>query len=260
MTNIISIVTPVHGPGVRFITNAYKSIEAQELPAGWSWEWCVQEDGDGVDAAVQLPSDDPRIHVESSRQGGPHVARTMAFARSTGQYVKNLDADDELAPGVLARDIAILTSRADVGWTTSRVLDLMEDGTTRAFEGDPEAGLLPRGSSYPFWEQHRRPQVHPATLCVRRPLLALLGGWMALPASGDTGLLLGLDALSHGWFSAETGLLYRKHAGQITTHPAHRAGAEWEARMSLIQEHAVTLRAWAGVRKASDTPDLFQDD
>ncbi|MGY4966760.1 glycosyltransferase family 2 protein [Streptomyces sp. 900105245] len=241
----ISVVTPVHREGVRFLGEAYASLKEQVLPSGWSWEWCVQEDGDGVDAAAQLPTDDPRIHIDSSRRGGPHVARTMAFARSTGRFVKNLDADDRLALGVLARDVAVLTSRSDVGWTTSRVLDLMEDGTTRAFEGDPKPGLLPRGSNFSFWEENRRPQVHPATLCVRRSLLALLGGWMALPASGDTGLLLGLDALSAGWFSQETGLLYRKHAGQITTHPAHRGGSEWEARMSLIQERALALRAWS---------------
>lgn len=70
---------------------------------------------------------------------------------------------------------------------------------------------------------------------------------MALPASGDTGLLLGLDALANGWFIDEAGLLYRKHGGQITTHPDHKAGPEWEARMSLIQEHADALRAWSAV-------------
>ncbi|WP_371129954.1 glycosyltransferase family 2 protein [Streptomyces sp. 2231.1] len=252
-------MTPVHSDGTRFLAEAYASLEAQTLPADWSWEWCVQEDGDGVNSAARLPPNDPRIHIGSSRRGGPHVARTMAFARSTGEYVKNLDSDDRLAPGVLARDISVLISRPDIGWTTSRVVDLLEDGTTRTFESDPESGLLPSGSSYAFWDKHRRPQVHPATLCVRRPLLALLGGWMALPASGDTGLLLGLDALSNGWFSREIGLIYRKHAGQITTHPAHRAGPEWEARMSLIQEHALALRAWSDGRNASNTPELLQD-
>ncbi|MES4888700.1 glycosyltransferase [Streptomyces sp. NPDC096012] len=246
MTKVVSVVTPVHGDGTGFLGEAYASLREQVLPAGWAWEWCVQEDGEGVGAAAHVPADDPRIHIAASRRGGPHVARTMAFARSSGRYVKVLDADDTLAAGVLARDVDVLNSRPDVGWTTSRVLDLLEDGTKLGFEGDPEPGLLPRGSGYAFWAEHRRPQVHPATLCVRRSLLALLGGWMALPASGDTGLLLGLDALASGWFHEETGLTYRKHSGQITAHPAHRAGPEWEARMSLIQEHAVALRAWSG--------------
>ncbi|WP_329296301.1 glycosyltransferase family 2 protein [Streptomyces sp. NBC_01455] len=249
MGKVISIVTPVHGEGVKFLRDAYASLLSQDLPPAWSWEWCVQEDGIDVRAANELPTDDPRIRISTSRRGGPHVARTLAFARSTGLYVKNLDSDDQLTPEALARDIAALESHPDVGWTTSSVVDLLEDGTTVGFElGDPSPGRLPQGSAYGFWVEHQRPQIHPATLCVRRPLLALLGGWMALPASGDTGLLLGLDSLADGWFNSEVGLIYRKHAGQITKHPDHKAGAEWEARISLIKEHAEALRSWSGIK------------
>ncbi|MFF8730878.1 glycosyltransferase family 2 protein [Streptomyces sp. NPDC015171] len=249
--NVVSVVTPVHGDAARFLPDAYASLLAQDLPDGWSWEWCVQEDGGGVRAGSYLPADDPRIRIGASRAGGPHVARTMAFARSTGGCVKTLDSDDRLAPGALARDVAVLAEHPSVGWTTSRVVDLLEDGSTVSFElSDPPPGPLARGSAFRFWSEHHRPQVHPATLCVRRSLLALLGGWMALPASGDTGLLLGLDALADGWFIGDTGLLYRKHGGQITAHPDHRTGAEWEARMSLIREHAAALRDWADGRES----------
>ncbi|MEU0002156.1 glycosyltransferase [Streptomyces microflavus] len=248
MNKLVSVVTPVHAEGVKYLPDAYASLKQQVLPDGWAWEWCIQEDGSGVEAAAHLPDGDARIRIGMSRRGGPHVARTLAFARSAGKYVKNLDSDDQLAPGAVARDIAVLEQNTAVGWTTSKVIDLLEDGTTASFElGDPAPGLLSRGSAYGFWAEHQRPQVHPATLCVRRPLLALLGGWMALPASGDTGLLLGLDALSDGWFLSDTGLIYRKHGGQITTHPHHKAGSEWEARMSLIQEHAEALREWTGI-------------
>ncbi|MEU7428406.1 glycosyltransferase [Streptomyces sp. NPDC040750] len=241
MTQLISVVTPVHKEGTAFLAQAYASLQEQVLPDGWSWEWCVQEDGDGVDAADHLP-DDPRIRISASRKGGPHVARTMAFARSTGTYIRTLDSDDQLAPGTLARDITVLNAEASAGWTTCRAVDLLDDGTTRGFElADPWPGRLPRGSMFRFWSEHLRPQVHPASLCIRRPLLALLGGWMALPASGDTGLLLGLDALADGWFIGDVGLIYRKHPGQITSDPAHRAGPEWEARMSLIRERAEAL-------------------
>ncbi len=58
-------------------------------------------------------------------------------------------------------------------------------------------------------------------LCVRRDLLFALGGWMTLPASGDTGLLMALNVVAAGYFIAETGLLYRKWPGQVTSQPAH---------------------------------------
>ncbi|MDQ0577901.1 glycosyltransferase family 2 protein [Streptomyces rishiriensis] len=241
----ISVVTPVHAENVQFLPAAYASLKAQTLPAGWTWEWCVQEDGDHVSATAQVPTNDPRIRVSASRRGGPHVARTMALARSSGSYVKVLDSDDQLTPGALARDLAALEGDAEIGWTTSRVTDLLEDGRTRSFElGDPQPGRLPRGSAYTFWSEHQRPQVHPASLCARRELVVLLGGWMALPASGDTGLLLGLDALTPGQFIGEVGLLYRKHGGQITNSPAHKEGEEWRARMSLIRERTEALHSW----------------
>ncbi len=244
IAHLVSIVTPVHGPSVQYLPDTYKSLLDQELPAGWTWEWLVQEDGDGVGAADQLPTDDPRIRISLSRRGGPQVARTMAWGRSSGELIKALDCDDLLPDGALARDIKALVAHPEIGWTTSRVLDLLPDGSTKGFDMDPPAGILPSGSVLEHWKAHRRAQVHPATLCARRELIALMGGWLALPASGDTGLLLGLDAVADGWFSAEVGMMYRLHEHQITRHPHHSTGEEWEARMQVMRERAEALHAW----------------
>jgi hypothetical protein len=65
---------------------------------------------------------------------------------------------------------------------------------------------------------------------------------MALPAGGDTGLLLAASVVSTGYFVAEPGLLYRKHACQITERRGFRAGSEWTARMRFIETHAVALQ------------------
>jgi glycosyltransferase involved in cell wall biosynthesis len=240
MMRTLSIITAVHQAGVAHLRSAYDSLARQRLPAGWDWEWLIQEDGDGVAAASEVPADH-RILVAKSRRGGPHVARTVALGRSSGEFVKNLDADDVLAEGVLARDIEVLERNADIGWTTSAVLDLLPDGSLASFPGDPAAGRIARGAVFAHWEKNKRAQVHPTTLCARRTLVLALGGWMALPASGDTGLLLGLDALASGWFHAEVGLYYRKHPGQITADARHSQGDEWEARMRVIGEHARAL-------------------
>ncbi|MFD4756359.1 glycosyltransferase [Streptomyces sp. NPDC058426] len=237
---VISIITPVHQAGVGFLPDAYASLSDQSLPAGWAWEWLIQEDGDSVGAAAYVP-EDPRIRVASSRQGGPHVARTVALGRSTGELIKNFDSDDVLADGALWRDVRTLDEHPEIGWVTSRVLDLLSDGSLVGFDGDPSAGRIPRGAVLSHWEQGMRAQVHPATLCARRSLVVALGGWMALPASGDTGLLLGLDALADGWFMEEVGLHYRKHEGQITAHASHAEGDEWQARMSVIAERSRAL-------------------
>ncbi|MFF5014223.1 glycosyltransferase family 2 protein [Streptomyces sp. NPDC001165] len=241
MPRRITVVTAVHAPSARFLPEAYKSLCEQWLPDGWEWDWVIQEDGT-TDAVRPYVPDDERVSFRQGRPGGPGVARTIALAHADGEYVKVLDADDQLPPGALARDLAVLDADRTIGWTTSRVLDLLPDGTTAGFPGDPDDGPVERGAVLRFWKENGfRAQVHPATLFVRRNLLTALGGWMALPASEDTGLLLALNAVSRGWFSAEVGLLYRKWEGQATGQASHVDPAERAARMAVAEARARAL-------------------
>ncbi|MEW1660443.1 glycosyltransferase [Streptomyces sp. NPDC093707] len=250
MRRRIIIVTAVHAPSAPFLPDAYASLRRQELPDGWEWQWVVQEDGKSDQVAPYVP-DDARVTFRQGRPGGPGVARTLALSQAAGEYVKVLDADDQLAPGALARDLAALEGDRGIGWATSRALDLLPDGSTVGFEGDPEPGPIEHGAVLDFWAAHDfRAQVHPATLCVRRDLLLALGGWMALPASEDTGLLLALNATSRGWFTPEVGLLYRKWPGQATGQPSHTETAERAARMAVVEARARHLAAFRWRRPA----------
>ncbi len=242
MTRLVSVITAVHGPSIGYLAQAYASLTAQEMPDGWDWQWLAQEDGQHNLLIDHLPNADPRISGGSGRPGGPGVARTLALARAEGEYIKVLDADDQLTPGTLARDIAALEEHPDIGWTTSRVLDLMPDGHTIGFDMDPPAGRIARGEVLALWKAHDyRAPVHPATLCMRRGLLLALGGWMALPASEDTGLLLAASVTTEGWFTPEPGLLYRKWPGQMTGQATHRDPVEYAARMKIIESRADAL-------------------
>ncbi|MEU1397828.1 glycosyltransferase [Micromonospora zamorensis] len=241
LTQFVSVITPVHAPSIEYLTGAYESLAKQEMPAGWDWEWLVQEDGQTGVLVDALP-DDPRISLGMGRPGGPGVARTLALSRVSGQLIKVLDADDQLTPGALARDIAAFDAHPQIGWTTSRVLDLLADGSTAGWDKDPAGGLVDRGSVLSFWKANDyRASVHPATLCLRRDLVFALGGWMALPASEDTGLLLAANVVSAGYFTREYGLLYRKWPGQVTSQAAHREPAEYQARMRIIEARATAL-------------------
>jgi glycosyltransferase involved in cell wall biosynthesis len=222
----IVVVTAVHAPSARCLPEAWKSLREQELPDGWGWHWVIQEDGT-TDAVLPHVPGDARVTFRQGRPGGPGVARTIALAHAEGTYVKVLDADDQLTPGALARDLAALESDPGIGWATSRVLDLLPDGSTAGFPGDPEGGPLERGAVLEHWRANGLlAQVHPASLFVRRDLLTALGGWVALPASEDTGLLLALDAVTRGWFTPEPGLLYRKWEGRATGQASHLDPAE----------------------------------
>lgn len=240
--NIISIITAVYAPVADYLVEAYKSIRAQELPDGWDWEWLVQEDGTTGQIAAMLPPD-PRIRAGEIRHAGPAIARNMAMSRAHGRYVKNLDADDMLTPGVLARDIHVLSSHPEVGWTTSHVLDLMEDGSTRGFDFDPPPdGPIEPTTVLAHWLAHDyRSSVHPTTLCLRTSLAHALGGWMALPAAENVGLLMAASSISWGWFHSEAGLYYRRWSGQRTSQPEHDNLVERDARRKLIKERADAL-------------------
>ncbi|MET9219056.1 glycosyltransferase family 2 protein [Streptomyces sp. NPDC003300] len=241
----IDVITAVHEPAAPYLADAYKSLVSQELPDGWDWHWIIQEDGKG-DAVAPFVPDDPRVTFGQGRPGGPGVARMMAMAHAGGDYVKVLDADDQLTPGALARDLALLEADPTLGWTTSRVLDLLPDGSTAGFDQDPDGGPVERGAVFDHWKAHNfRAQVHPATLFVRRDLLLALGGWMALPASEDTGLLLALNVVSRGYFTRKYGLLYRKWEGQATAQPTHTDEAEREARMAVVGARAAALMSAA---------------
>ncbi|EEP72632.1 glycosyl transferase GltA [Micromonospora sp. ATCC 39149] len=241
MTQLVSVITPVHAPSIQYLAGAYASLAKQDMPPGWDWQWLVQEDGQ-TGALVDALLDDPRISLGTGRPGGPGVARTLALSRVSGQLIKVLDADDQLTPGALARDIAAFDAHPQIGWTTSRVLDLLPDGSTAGWDKDPAGGVIDRGSVLSFWQANDyRASVHPATLCLRRDLVFALGGWMALPASEDTGLLLAANAVSEGYFTREYGLLYRKWPGQVTSQAAHREPAEYQARMRIIEARANAL-------------------
>jgi glycosyltransferase involved in cell wall biosynthesis len=243
VTHLLSVITAAHPPTIPYLREACESLRRQVLPPDWSWQWVVQEDGQTGQVAAALPADS-RISAGGGRPGGPGVARTMALARAAGSLVKVLDADDRLLPGALARDIAVLTRHADVGWTTCRALDLLPDGSVAAWEEEePPEGRLDSESLLRYWLEHDyRPQVMPCTLCIRRELLLAIGGWMALPASEDTGMLLAASVVSPGYFIAESGLLYRKWPGQSTAQAAHLDPTERNDRAALIRARVCALR------------------
>jgi glycosyltransferase involved in cell wall biosynthesis len=250
---VISVLTPAYDPVAEYLEAAYESVVSQELPDGWSLEWVVQQDGTRGRRASDLLPADPLVQLGGGSKGGVSITRNLALARSTGELVKNLDADDVLTPGVLARDIDALTSNPDVHWATSAALDLLPDGSTAAFDTDPPAGRVEQGDIATYWRDHHYLlPVHPTTLCIRRSLAVALGGWMAIPASEDTGLLIAASVVSVGYFHREPGLLYRKWPGQATAAAEHTEPTERNTRMKLISDRADVLSAlrWSAGRSA----------
>lgn len=239
----ITVITPLHAASVPFLMEAYDSLVQQELPEGWAWEWAVQCDGP-QDVPTQIRQDS-RCSVDTNRPSGPGPTRTMALARTAGEIVRNLDADDHLTDGALARDIAAHLAHPEIGWTTAPAFDQHPDGSLhRWVNDDPEPGVVGLGWVLSQWEARswQYLPIIPTSLSIRRSLVEWLGGWMALPTSEDTGLLLAANAVAPGLLHGEPGVIYRKHEDQVTATSDHRNPAHAEQRRRLIVARAQALR------------------
>lgn len=257
---LVSVITPVLPAHSAKLSDTWHSLEQQTTGSDhpWEWEWLVQRDG--LEPLLEPLPEDSRIRQQVNPVAfGPALARNLALVRARGALVKVLDADDLLTPGQLAREVALFHRHPEVGWLTSTAFDLLPDGSRVAPEWQPPEGKIPLGWVTNWWRRHgRRLPVHPASLCVRAELLRALGGWMALPASEDTGLLLALSTVAVGWHLGETGLLYRKWPSQLTasallepTLPHRQAG--W----TLAEQRAEALADW-GVRWPATTATAYK--
>ncbi|MFF0149630.1 hypothetical protein ATK36_0002 [Amycolatopsis sulphurea] len=234
---VISVITAVYHGGHHFLREAYNSLVAQKLPNGWSWQWCIQEDGDTGLPADEIPNDE-RVSYGIGLGGRTGVARTMALARASGMYVRTLDADDMLLPGALTRDIETLDS---VPWCTSACVDLLPSGKIVPGPYDPTPGLLDPGR---FYREHEadRLSVQAVTFAAHTDLIWALGGWPALTGAETDGLLLAAEAVAQGAFIGEPGLIYRKHAAQTTASDRYWHADEAKARKDAVRHRARALR------------------
>ena len=75
--------------------------------------------------------------------------------------MKVLDADDQLTPGQLAREVAVFRRHPEVGWLTAAALDLLPDGRCVAPQEDGPEGAIPIGGDrvYKAREEGREPRL-----------------------------------------------------------------------------------------------------
>ena len=210
----ISLITAVLAGRDDHLTQTWNSIATQQLPPGWDWQWVVQEDGETGSPATRIPTNHPQITYATGPRGRAAAARTLALDHVNGVFVRGLDADDQLTPGALTRDIEALTSN-HVGWVVSPALDLLEDGQIRRGPRDPETGPLPDNCLRDGEGAGLLP-VLGITATTYTSLVHALGGWPALPVGQDVALLLALEAVAPGWMLGEPSILYRRWPKQTT--------------------------------------------
>lgn len=181
----VSAIVPVFNKAP-YIVEAIRSLQDQNYP---NLEVVLVDDGstdESYAVVQQLPQLFPLLKIKGyqQRNGGASDARNAAIARSTGQYIVNMDADDIMTPGFLAEAVSVVVqSGADVVYSD---LELF---------GDRTGEWIP----HPFDPYYiRYDNCVPSLALFPRALWEKVGGYnVALPFSEDWNFFVALTRYTH---------------------------------------------------------------
>jgi O-antigen biosynthesis protein len=140
---MISVITPLHAPGNRFVAEAYGSLCRQTTT---DWEWIVLENSGGK--APPAAKSDTRVRVISAPDGlhGIGALKRMACEVAKGNAIVELDCDDLLTDGALTRILETFAAGAD--FVYSDFVEFLDE--TWGLPKDYPYGERYGWSSYPF--------------------------------------------------------------------------------------------------------------
>jgi len=143
VTPAITVVIPAYNAAA-FVGEAIESVLAQTFT---DWKLVVVDDGSTDETAVAVAAyDDPRVRLLTIDHSGlPAVARNRGLATAESRYVAFLDADDLWRPRKLARQIAVVDSRPEVGLVHTN-FEQLRNGTLEAYV--PPPGLTASGPTF----------------------------------------------------------------------------------------------------------------
>lgn len=237
----MSILTAAHAPSAGFLSETIACVAALEIPANWTVEWIVQEDGDEPRLG-QLLADLPGVqYAANGSRLGIGATRNLALERTSGSLVRVLDVDDLLLPNAVAELIPCFTDTR-VHWAVGQADDLMTDG--RRISWDP---LIPTGpvkagvvNDYAIEHGGNWP-IHCAGLMARTETVRALGGWAASITDEDLVLFAAMSEVADGYNHPAVSWLYRQHAGQATRTAEWRNRSEFGRHMALQRIRAVRM-------------------
>jgi glycosyltransferase involved in cell wall biosynthesis len=120
----VSVVIPAYN-AAHCITRAVDSVLAQSYT---HCEIVVVDDG-STDATVEtLARYGDALRIIRQTNGGAGRARNQGIRETGGEFIAFLDADDRWLPAKLARQVAILEARPEIGFCSTRTVAEAPDG------------------------------------------------------------------------------------------------------------------------------------
>lgn len=216
----VSVVIPAYN-AAHLLSEAIDSVRSQTFT---DWELWIVDDGstDNTQEIVdRYCRKDERIQLVTQKNSGVSSARNLGVARSQGELIAFLDADDRWLPEKLRVHVEFMNSRPEVGVSFARVEFLTVDGIPTNKRTNCSLINL---SAADFL--YTNPTVTTSNVVVRRELFEKLQGFdQTINYSEDIELLFrsvhysgveGIDRVLVRYRVHNTGLsstLYRMEAG-----------------------------------------------
>jgi glycosyltransferase involved in cell wall biosynthesis len=154
---LVSVVVPVH-QGERFLAETLESALAQTHDPV---EVVVVDDG-STDGSAEIAARYPVTLVRQPNRGVA-AARNAGVAAAKGELLAFLDQDDLWHPGKLARQVALLSERPDLGYALCHMDVAFEPGVERPYWMAKD------------WVQSSVPAFIPSAMMVRRTTFEAVG-------------------------------------------------------------------------------------
>ncbi len=130
LPKLVSVFTPVYSPG-DLINRPFSSLKNQWYD---NWEWILVDDsndnGKTFKQLTEISKQDPRVQVFKSNKhyGNIGKLKKQACGLSSGEYLVELDHDDELTPNCLL-DIVNAFSETKCGFVYTDFAEVFPDGS-----------------------------------------------------------------------------------------------------------------------------------
>ena len=241
-----SIITPTYNTSASVLARTWASLKAQTLT---SWEWVVIDDSafDEVGRQIYGYQSDERYQVSYYENDGPagNIGKIKrdGFFKARGDYLVELDHDDELTPTAL-EDLERAFRDDSVGFVFSDWCELFANGESGYY---PDGWALGYGRRY--WELDVKAWGLSISTITAKSLAHIVGvpnhvrAWRAdtyrqlgghnpdLPVADDYELII-RTALTTNWVHVPK-VLYKQHVGDTTQ---RQRNAEIQSRVADIYE------------------------
>jgi glycosyltransferase involved in cell wall biosynthesis len=114
----VTVLMPVYN-GLPYVKEAIASVQKQTLS---DWQAIIIDDGSTDGTLAYLRSlDDPRIRIETRKNGGPAAATNFGLSLVTTPIIARMDADDISHPTRFAEQLAFLKANPEVGLVGTQI-------------------------------------------------------------------------------------------------------------------------------------------